>query len=76
MICLCLATVGLFVPLVSKGDNAKNVEDFLQAGRKLVDNEPLTLQWYAVRYESGGTYAIFDTFAADEGRNAHLTGMQ
>lgn len=58
----------------------EDVEKFLLAGRGIVDGEPLTLQWYAVKYTSESyastpTFAIFDTFAGEEGRGAHLTGM-
>ena len=80
------ATVGLFVPLHAKDDQDKSVEEFLLAGRQIVvEDEPLTLQWYALKYvhslKTGSavtepTYAIFDTFAGEEGRNAHLTGEQ
>jgi len=72
-------TVGLFVPLPAQGGKVEDVEKFLLAGRGIVDGEPLTLQWYAVKYTSDSyastpTFAIFDTFAAEEGRGAHLTG--
>ena len=55
------------------------MNDFLLAGRGLLDAEPLTLQWYAVKYTeesyaSQPTFAIFDTFETNEGRTAHLTG--
>ncbi|EJD00480.1 uncharacterized protein FOMMEDRAFT_90774, partial [Fomitiporia mediterranea MF3/22] len=49
--------------------------DFLRAGFSLLPGEPKTLQWYALKYESASpTYAIFDTFAEEEGRAAHLNG--
>jgi len=31
------------------------------------------VQWYAVRFDRR-TFAIFDTFADEQGRNAHLGG--
>ena len=77
------ASVGLFVPLIAKDSQDQAVADFLLAGRQIVDGEPLTLQWYAFKYThslktgsavTSPTYAIFDTFAGEEGRNAHLTG--
>ena len=66
-------TVGLFVRLVAKEGKEKAVEDFLRSGLALVQAEPKTLQWYAVRFDRR-TFAIFDTFAAEDGRQAHLSG--
>ncbi|KAK7030482.1 hypothetical protein VNI00_014070 [Paramarasmius palmivorus] len=69
-------TVGLLVPLVSKTTHTSAVEDFLNTGYDLVKSEPKTLQWFAVSYDSSSppTYAIFDTFGAEDGRSAHLNG--
>ncbi|KAF9003049.1 hypothetical protein BDQ17DRAFT_1390657 [Cyathus striatus] len=43
---------------------------------ELVPNEPETAQWFALKYTdiSPDTFAIFDTFPAESGRQAHLTG--
>ncbi len=65
--------LGLFVRLVAKEGKERAVEDFLRSGLALVQAEPGTLQWYAVRLDRR-TFAIFDTFAAEEGRAAHLAG--
>jgi len=65
--------VGLYVRLVAKPGKEKEIEEFLKGGLQLVEAEPGTLQWYAVRFDSR-TFAIFDTFAGEEGRNAHLSG--
>ncbi|KAI5122264.1 hypothetical protein M0805_007128 [Coniferiporia weirii] len=72
----------LFVPLPTRVGKASDVADFLRAGHALLAAEPLTLQWYAVRYDASGegaggekaTFAIFDTFAGEEGRGAHVGG--
>ena len=39
-------------------------------------SEPLTREWFALSYEDSNppNYAIFDTYAGEEGRQAHLTG--
>jgi len=71
--------VGLFVPVKTTPDKETSVSDFLDAGHKLLADEPLTLQWYALKYDDPAYadkphYAIFDTFAAEEGREAHLNG--
>ena len=63
----------LFVKLNARPGKESDVENFLNGGLPIVQDEPGTLTWYAVRLEPG-VYAIFDTFHDDEGRNAHLTG--
>jgi len=67
------AKLGLFVRLVAKPGKERAVEEFLRSGLEIVQGEPGTLQWYAVRFDPR-TFAIFDTFAAEDGRNAHLGG--
>jgi quinol monooxygenase YgiN len=66
-------TTGLYVRLVAKEGKERAVEDFLRSGLELVQAEPGTAQWYAVRFDRR-TFAIFDTFADEQGRNAHLGG--
>lgn len=64
---------GLLVIMKAKEGKTREVEDFLQAGKALVEDEPATLSWYAFKINEN-TYAIFDTFSDDSGRNVHLTG--
>ncbi len=64
---------GLFVKLVAKAGKEADVEAFLNGGLALVNDEPLTVTWYAVKF-SENTFGIFDTFEGDEGRDAHLHG--
>ncbi len=64
---------GLFVKITAKPDKAEEVEAFLNSGLALVNEEPLTVTWYAVKFDDS-TFGIFDTFDADEGRDAHLNG--
>jgi quinol monooxygenase YgiN len=64
---------GLFVKLVAKPGKEAEVEAFLKSGLALVAEEPLTITWYAVKFNER-TFGIFDTFDADEGRDAHLNG--
>lgn len=63
----------LFVKLVAKAGKEADVEAFLNSGLALVNEEPLTVTWYAVKF-SANTFGIFDTFDGDEGRDAHLNG--
>ncbi|BFP39461.1 hypothetical protein FGF1_03060 [Flavobacteriaceae bacterium GF1] len=64
---------GLLVIMKAKVGKSKAVETFLDSGRQLVADEPGTLSWYALKLDDS-TYAIFDTFAANTGRDAHLKG--
>ncbi|HUM13129.1 MAG TPA: antibiotic biosynthesis monooxygenase [Myxococcaceae bacterium] len=65
--------VGLFVRLVARPGKEKELEALLRSGLPLVQDEPGTLQWYAVKFDAK-TFAIFDTFSAEAGRDAHLAG--
>lgn len=63
----------LFVRLVAKPGKEADVEAFLNSGLALVNEEPLTVTWYALKFDDS-TFGIFDTFESDEGRDAHLNG--
>jgi len=63
----------LAVKLVAKPGKEAEVEAFLNSGLGLVNDEPLTVTWYAIKFNEN-TFGIFDTFAGDEGRDAHLNG--
>ncbi|MEP7214549.1 MAG: antibiotic biosynthesis monooxygenase [Acidobacteriota bacterium] len=64
---------GLAVKLVAKPGKEADVEAFLHNGLAIVGEEPLTVTWYAVKFNEN-TFGIFDTFDDDEGRDAHLNG--
>ena len=64
---------GLFVRLEAKAGKEAEVEAFLNGGLDLVNDEPLTKTWYAVKFNDS-TFGIFDTFDGEEGRDAHLNG--
>jgi len=68
-----LQNKGFLVIMRSKDTKTTDVENFLNVGKQLVSDESKTLSWYAVKIDAT-TYAIFDTFADDSGRNAHLSG--
>ena len=63
----------LFVKLKAKSGKEADVEAFLNGGLALVEEEPLTVDWYALKFDDS-TFGIFDTFDGDEGRDAHLNG--
>jgi quinol monooxygenase YgiN len=65
--------VGLWVRLEAKPGKEQAVEQFLNGGLALVEQEPATVAWFAVRL-GPSSFAIFDVFPNDAGRQAHLTG--
>jgi len=69
-----MVNVGLFVTLEAKPGKEAEVEAFLRNGLALVKEEPATVTWFALRL-GPSTFAIFDAFTDDEGRQAHLTGQ-
>ena len=69
-----MTTVGLFVKLEAKKGKESELEQFLRNGLSIVENEHDTVSWYAIRL-GPTTYAIFDTFADNDGRQAHLAGQ-
>lgn len=67
------AKVGLFVRLDAKQGKEEEVAQFLLGGKAIVDAEPGTSTWFAIRL-SPTTFGIFDTFLNEAGRDAHLAG--
>jgi len=66
--------VGLLVRIEALPGRESEVEQFLQGGLALVNEEPDTITWYAIRL-GPTTFVIFDTFPDDSGRQAHLSGQ-
>ncbi len=65
--------VALLVRLEAKPGKEAEVEKFLLGGLPIVQQEPATTTWYAIRL-GPTTYGIFDTFPEEKGREAHLAG--
>lgn len=65
--------MGLFVRLEAKPGKEQELQAFLEKGLELANAEPNTLLWFAVRFDPT-TFAIFDAFAGDVGRQTHLQG--
>jgi len=63
----------LYVPLEAKPGKEKEVADFLRSAVPLVNAETDTISWFAIQ-EGPSSFAIFDTFDDEAGRNAHLNG--
>jgi quinol monooxygenase YgiN len=59
--------------LEAKPGKEAAVEAFLHAGLGLVEGEPQTTAWFALRM-GPSTFGIFDAFPDEAGRQAHLSG--
>lgn len=65
---------GLLAILEAKPGKSDELAAFLVQGRELAAQEEGTVTWYAFRL-SETTFGIFDTFADEDGRQAHLNGQ-
>jgi quinol monooxygenase YgiN len=68
-----MAKLAIWAEVQAKPGKEKEVEGFLKSAQPLAEREVGTLTWYAVQIGQG-KYGIFDTFADENGREAHLTG--
>lgn len=68
-----MVTVGLLLRLEAKPGKEAEVESFLKGALPVVEGEPATTAWFAIRL-GPTTFGIFDVFPDDAGRQAHMTG--
>ena len=68
-----MVTKGLLVRLKAKPGREADVESFLEGGQSIVEGEPDTTAWFAIRF-GGSEFGIFDVFPDEDGRQAHLNG--
>jgi quinol monooxygenase YgiN len=68
-----MTKLALYVPLEAKPGKEQEVADFLRSAVPLVNAEPGTICWFAIQ-EGPSSFAIFDTFDNESGREAHLNG--
>ena len=68
-----MEAIGLLVTLEARSGKEADAEAFLKSAQPLALNEKATLKWYAIKI-GPGKFGIFDTFANEAGRNAHLSG--
>jgi quinol monooxygenase YgiN len=68
-----MVTVALLVRLEAKRGKEAEVESFLRGGLPIVQDEPATTAWFAIRM-GPSTFGIFDAFPDEAGRQAHLSG--
>ena len=68
-----MLTLSLFARLEAKPGKAEEVAAFLMQGLQLANQETTTPLWFALRL-GPTTFAIFDAFTDEAGRQAHLNG--
>ncbi len=69
-----MVSVALYVSLEAKPGKEAEVEKFLHSGLAIVEQEPKTIAWFALRM-GPSHFGIFDAFPDDSGRQAHLSGQ-
>jgi quinol monooxygenase YgiN len=67
------AKQAIWVMLKAKPGKENEVEAFLKQGATMSRDEPETVTWYGVKI-APGVYGVFDTFADEHGRDAHMSG--
>jgi quinol monooxygenase YgiN len=65
--------LGIVLLIEAKPDKANAVAELLAGARELAIAEAQTLTWYSFR-TGPTTFGVFDTFADEAGRKAHLEG--
>jgi quinol monooxygenase YgiN len=68
-----MVNVALFVRMDAKPGKEADAAAFLRSALPLVTDEPETITWFALQFGSS-TFAIFDAFSDEHGRQAHLAG--
>ena len=68
-----MVNVALLVRLEARPGKESDVESFLKSGLAVVEDEPDTIAWFAIRLGKS-TFGIFDAFPDESGRQAHLAG--
>jgi len=70
---MAMSKLALFVRLESKPGKETELAQFLKSALPLVEAEPGTTTWFALKF-GPSTFGIYDTFADESGRQAHLSG--
>lgn len=68
-----MGKLAIWAQLEAKPGKEQEVEAFLKSAQPLAEQEPGTISWYAIKM-GPSRYGIFDTFADEKGRDAHLNG--
>ena len=68
-----MSKLAIWAQLEAKPGKELEVEAFLKSAQPLAEREPGTITWYAIKM-GPGKYGIFDTFADENARSAHMNG--
>jgi quinol monooxygenase YgiN len=68
-----MVKIGLYVRLHARPGKEQELATFLASAAPLANDEQGTIAWFAVQFDAS-TFAIFDVFGDEAGRNAHLSG--
>lgn len=68
-----MVKLALLVRMEAKPGKEAAVEEFLRGGLPIVQEEPATVAWFAIKL-GPSTFGIFDAFPDEAGRQAHLSG--
>jgi len=68
-----MVKLAILARLEAKSGKEQELADFITGALPLAVAEPETIHWFALKL-GPSTYGIFDTFEAEAGRQAHLSG--
>ncbi|MFD3451396.1 putative quinol monooxygenase [Streptomyces sp. NPDC058691] len=68
-----MTKIGLLVRIEARPEHAGEVEAMLRGALELAQAEEGTVTWFSFR-ESPTVFGVFDSFADETGRTAHLQG--
>ena len=71
---LTMEKLALLAWLQAKPGKENELAELLKSAQPLAAAEPDTVRWYSWQIDDS-TFGIFDTFEAEEGREAHLNGQ-
>jgi len=66
--------LGLLARIEAKPEHAEEVATLLAGATRVAEQEGNTVTWYTYRLDAT-TFGVFDTFADEAGRTAHLHGQ-
>jgi quinol monooxygenase YgiN len=64
----------LFARFEARPGKEADVATFLEQGLHMVHDQKDTPVWFALKLD-GSVFGVFDAFASEEGRQAHLNGL-
>ncbi len=68
-----MVKVGLLARIRAKPGKEAEVQQLLEGALALAQDEPKTVVWFAIKL-GPAEFGIFDAFADESGRKAHLSG--